>query len=207
MPVSSSAPTAIPRLCTRSPATLSGGIPALIAWTKKNQPDILKQVPLPKNIEALEGQVSLGLVATIVTDKKTNAPAAWTTSSTGALQDLGTSSPIEGHTIGKGQLQFRVTQAGFNVGGTTEFDGVPAEISAMGTLDPKKPDVLLTAKVDSDAFKKFGVDTSAFLKGPLTVSAKPLADGSIQLVADLGAAEPERQGSRHQQGGRGQGHG
>lgn len=167
---------------------LSGGIPALIAWTKKNQPDILKQVPLPKNIEALEGQVSLGLVATIVTDKKTNAPRSMDYVINGALQDLGTSSPIEGHTIGKGQLQFRVTQAGFNVGGTTEFDGVPAEISAMGTLDPKKPDVLLTAKVDSDAFKKFGVDTSAFLKGPLTVSAKPLADGSIQLVADLGAA-------------------
>lgn len=167
---------------------LSGGIPALIAWTKKNQPDILKQVPLPKNIEALEGQVSLGLVATIVTDKKTNAPRSMDYVINGALQDLATSSPIEGHTVGKGQLQFRVTQAGFNVGGTTEFDGVPAEISAMGTLDPKKPDVLLTAKVDSDAFKKFGVDTSAFLKGPLTMSAKPLADGSIQLVADLGAA-------------------
>lgn len=167
---------------------LSGGIPALIAWTKKNQPDILKQVPLPKNIEALDGQVSLGLVATIVTDKKTNAPRSMDYVINGALQDLGTSSPIEGHTIGKGQLQFRVTQAGFNIGGTTEFDGVPAEISAMGTLDPKKPDVLLTAKVDSDAFKKFGVDTSAFLNGPLTVSAKPLADGSVQLVADLGAA-------------------
>ncbi len=167
---------------------LSGGIPALIAWTKENQPDALKQVALPVDLDILEGQVSLGLVATIVTDKKTNKPSSMDYVINGALQDLGTSSPIEGHTIGKGQLEFRVTQAGFNVGGTTEFDGVPATISAMGTLDPKRPDVVLTAKVDSDAFKKFGVDASAFLKGPLTISAKPLADGSIQLAADLGAA-------------------
>lgn len=167
---------------------LSGGIPALIAWTKENQPDILKQVPVPKHLEAIEGQVSLGLVATIVTDKKTNQPRSMDYVINGALQDLGTSSPIEGHTVGKGQLQFRVTQAGFNIGGTTEFDGVSAEISAMGTLDPKKPDVVLTAKVDADAFKKFGVDASAFVNGPLTVSAKPLPDGSIQLVADLAAA-------------------
>lgn len=167
---------------------LSGGIPALIDWVRKNQPDALEQAALPINLDVLEGQVSLGLVATIVTDKKTNQPRSMDYVINGALQDLGTSSPIEGHTIGKGQLEFRVTQAGFNVGGTTELDGVPAAISAMGTLDPKKPDVLLTAKVHSDAFKKFGVDTSAFLDGPLTISVKPLTDGSMQLAADLGSA-------------------
>jgi hypothetical protein len=167
---------------------LSGGIPALIAWAKENQPDALKQAAIPINLDVLEGQVSLGLVATIVTDKKTNKPRSMDYVINGALQDAGLSSPIEGHTVGKGQLQFRVTQAGFNVGGTTELDGVPATISAMGTLDTQKPDVVLTAKVDSEAFKKFGVDTSAFLSGPLTISAKPLTDGTIQLVADLGDA-------------------
>ena len=103
----------------------------------------------------------------------------------GTLQDFGLSSPIEGHSIGKGDLSFRVTQAGFNVGGTTELDGIPAAISAQGKLDPKNPDVVLSAKVESDALKKLGVDTSAFLDGPLTVVAKPMPDGSIQMVADL----------------------
>ncbi len=167
---------------------LSGGIPALIAWTKENQPDALKQAALPIDLDVLEGQVSLGLVATIVTEKATNKPVSMDYAINGTLQDLGATAPIEGHTIGKGQLDFRVTQAGFNVGGTTELDGVPAEITAKGTLDPKNPDVVLTAKVDSDAFKKFGVDTSAFLNGSLTVAAKPMPDGSVHLVADLGDA-------------------
>ena len=42
--------------------------------------------------------------------------------------------------------------------------------------------------VDAVAFKKFGVDTSSFLNGPLTITAKPLEDGTIQLAADLAAA-------------------
>jgi hypothetical protein len=167
---------------------LSGGLPALIAWTRANQPDALKQMTLPVNLDALEGQVSLGLVATIVTEKATNRPVSMDYAINGNLQDLGLTSPIEGHTVGEGTLSFRLTQAGFNIGGKAEFDGVPTELSAMGTLDPKKPDVVLTAKLDSDAFKKFGVDTSAFLSGPLTVSAKPLADGSVQLVANLADA-------------------
>lgn len=167
---------------------LSGGIPALLAWTKENQPDALKQVTLPVNLDALEGQVSLGLVATIVTDKATNEPRSMDYAINGTLQDLGVTEQIEGHTIGKGQLDFRLTQAGFNIGGTTEVDGVPADITAKGTLDPKNPDIVVTAKVDSNALKKFGVDTSAFLDGPLSIAARPMPDGSVKLIADLSAA-------------------
>ncbi|MDC9824553.1 AsmA-like C-terminal region-containing protein [Devosia sp. ZB163] len=164
---------------------LKGGIPALIAWTKKHQPDALGQVALPINLDILQGQLSLGLVATIVTDKATNEPRSIDYVVNGAVQDLGTSSPIEGHTLSDGQLAFRVTQAGFSVGGTTEFDGVSAEVEATGKLDPKAPDLVLRAKVDSNAFAKLGFDASQFLDGPLTVEARPQPDGSIQLAADL----------------------
>ncbi|MBN9314368.1 MAG: hypothetical protein J0I99_01370 [Devosia sp.] len=167
---------------------LSGGIPALIAWARQNQPDALKQAALPFNPDVLSGQVSLGLVATIVTDKATNKPKSMDYVVNGTLQDLGTTSPIDGHSLGKGELTFRVTQAGFNIGGSAELDGVAADVAARGTMDPKKPDVVVTAKIDSGAFKKFGVDTSAFLDGPLTLAVKPMADGSAQLVADLGQA-------------------
>jgi hypothetical protein len=164
---------------------LSGGIPALIAWTRENQPEALSQATLPINLDVLEGQVSLGLVATIVTDRTTNEPKSMDYAINGTLQDFGLSSPIDGHTVGRGQLSFRVTQAGFSIGGTTDVDGVPAQISAQGKLDPKNPDVVLSARVESAALKKLGVDTSSVLDGPLTVVAKPMPDGSVQVVADL----------------------
>ena len=167
---------------------LSGGIPALIAWAREHQPDALKQATLPVSLDAVEGQVSLGLVATIVTDKATNQPRSMDYVINGTMQDLGLTSPVEGHTFGKGNVSFRVTQAGFNIGGDAEIDGVPTQLTAMGRLDPANPDVVVTAKLDSDAFEKFGVDTSAFLDGPLTVSARPLADGSMQVTADLSEA-------------------
>lgn len=168
---------------------LSGGLPALVDWAKVNQPDALKQAGLPIDPEVLEGKLTLGLVATIVTDKTTNEPKSMDYAINGVLQDFGLSSPIEGHTIGNGQLSFRVSQAGFNVGGTTEFDGVSADVVVEGKLDPQQPDLVLSATVDSDAFKKFGFDSSSFLDGPLTVVAKPMTDGSIQVVADLTKAK------------------
>lgn len=164
---------------------LSGGIPALLDWTRTNQPDALKQVALPVNLDVINGNLSLGLVATIITDKATNEAKSINYTVNGKVQDLATASPIEGHTVGNGQLSFQVTQAGFSIDGTTEFDGVEADVAAKGKLDPKQPDLMLSATVDSDAFKKFGFDVSSFLDGPLTVVAKPMPDGSVQMVADL----------------------
>ncbi len=58
-------------------------------------------------------------------------------------------------------------------------------MAVKGKLDPKQPDLMLSATVDSDAFKKFGFDVSSFLDGPLTVVARAMPDGSVQMVADL----------------------
>ncbi|MGV3491089.1 MAG: hypothetical protein ACO1OG_07175 [Devosia sp.] len=167
---------------------LSGDIPALLEWAKVNQPDALKQVALPINPDVIDGKLSLGLVATIVTDKVTQKPNSMDYAINGTLADLGTSQAIQGLTVGDGQLSFMVTQDGFSLGGTTDVNGVEAEIAAKGKLDPKDPDLVFSATVDADAFKQFGADVSSILDGSLTVVAKPMPDGSVQLVADLADA-------------------
>ena len=97
---------AVLHLATRKCALADlAGIPALIDWVKTNQPDALKQVALPKNFDAVKGQVSLGLVATIVTDKKTNQPRTMDYVINGTLQDLETSEPIEGQTHLVGRIK------------------------------------------------------------------------------------------------------
>jgi hypothetical protein len=168
---------------------LSGGLPALLEWAKVNQPDALKQAALPINLDVLDGNLSLGLVATIITDKTTNTPRNMDYAINGTLQDFGTSSPIQGIAIGNGQLSFRVTQAGFNIGGTTDVNGVSAQVAAQGKLDPTAPDLVLSATVDSAALKQVGFDASSVLTGPVTVVARPMSDGSVQLVADLENAD------------------
>lgn len=164
---------------------LSGGLPALLEWAKVNQPDALKQAALPISLDVLDGNLSLVLVATIVTDKVTNAPRSMDYAINGTLQDFGTNAPIQGISVGNGQLSFRVTQAGFDIGGTTDVNGVPAEIAARGKLDPNAPDLTLSATVDSAALKQVGFDASSVLTGPVTLVARPMPDGSLQVVADL----------------------
>jgi hypothetical protein len=164
---------------------LSGGLPALLEWAKVNQPDALKQAALPISLDVLDGNLSLGLVATIVTDKVTNAPRSMDYAINGTLQDFGTNAPIQGISVGNGELSFQVTQAGFNIGGKTDVNGVPAEIAARGKLDPNAPDLTLSATVDSAALKQVGFDASSVLTGPVTLVARPMPDGSLQVVADL----------------------
>ena len=65
-----------------------------------------------------------------------------------------------------------------------------AGVAIDGKLDKgaPPPNMLLSATLDAADFKKMGFDASAFLDGPVTFVAKPMADGSIQLAVDLAKA-------------------
>ncbi len=169
---------------------LSSGIPALIDLAKTQQPDMLKSTALPIDINTINGNVSLSLVATIVNDKATGANKRLDYAINGIGQDLGSTAPLMGHTVGDTQLSFVVSQAGYKVTGQTAIDGVGADLSVEGKLekDAPPPDVQLSATFDNSDLKKFGFDASQFFSGSVKVAAKPMPDGTIQVAADLGNA-------------------
>jgi len=170
---------------------LSGGIPALISWAQQNQADALKQAAVPFDLTALDGKLSLSLVATIITDKATNKPRTMDYAINGVVQDFASTAPLEGHTIGNGQLSFSASQAGYRLTGQADVDGLSANLSIDGKLDKgaPPPSMLLSATLDAGDFKKMGFDASAFLTGPVTFVARPMSDGSIQMAVDLAKAE------------------
>ncbi|MDB5541317.1 MAG: hypothetical protein JWQ89_3044, partial [Devosia sp.] len=169
---------------------LSGGIPALIAWAKENQPDALKQAAVPFDLGALGGKLSLSLVATIVMDKASNQTKSLDYAINGVVQDFGSTAQLEGHSINNGQLSFVASQAGYRLTGQAEVDGLPADVAIDGKLekDAPPPNMLLSATLDASDFKKMGFDASQFLKGPITFVAKPMSDGSIQMAVNLDKA-------------------
>lgn len=168
---------------------LMGGIPAIAAIAKQFQPEAVSQESLPVDINALTGNLSVRLLSTTFLDGA-GATTRQDFSINGNVQNFGTSAPIQGHKLGNGQLSFMATQAGFRVGGSAELDGMGADIAIEGDLSTgaPTPPMTISAVASLDDLSKLGFDVSEFGKGKISVTAKPRADGAIDITADLKAA-------------------
>lgn len=166
---------------------LASGIPALLDLAKTQQPDMLKSETVPIDLNTVSGKVSLSLVATIVNDKATGDNKRLDYVINGIAQDLGSTAPVQGHTIGDGQLSFVASQAGYKVTGQAALDGIGVDVVVDGKLekDAPMPNVVVSSTFDNADLKKFGFDASQFFSGTVKVAARPLADGTIQVAADL----------------------
>jgi hypothetical protein len=165
---------------------LSGGIPALVALVREQQPDLLKSGDLPVDLSALAGRLSLSLVSTIVLDREGETKSL-DYAINGVVQDFASTAPLDNHAIGNGQLSFVASQHGFDVRGQAEVDGLPADIVVQGKLEEgaAPPTVLLSASLNAEDLKKMGFDASAFIKGSVKFVAKPMPDASIQMAVDV----------------------
>ncbi|HHY49493.1 MAG TPA: AsmA-like C-terminal region-containing protein [Alphaproteobacteria bacterium] len=166
---------------------LSSGIPALVALAKEQQPNLLRQESLPVDLTALAGKLSLSLVSTIVLDHEKEEPKSIDYAVNGVIQDFGSTAPLENHTISNGQLSFVASQAGYDIRGQAEVDGLAADIVIQGELreGAPPPAMLLSATLNADDLKKMGFDASEFLEGNVTFVAKPMPDQSIQMAIDV----------------------
>ena len=169
---------------------VSGGIPALIALAKEQQPTLLAGDDLPVDLEALGGNLSLALVSTIVLDKNGETKSL-DYAINGVVQDFASTAPLDSHTISNGQLSFIASQAGYRIAGQAEVDGLGADVVIEGKLEQgaPPPTMLLSATLDAQDLKKMGFDASEFIKGKVKFVAKPMPDGSIQMAVDLENAE------------------
>jgi hypothetical protein len=165
---------------------LSGAIPALVALAKEQQPDALAQNELPIDLDGLEGNLTLGLVATILLDDK-GATKNIDYAINGRVQDFASAAPIEDFTINNGQLSFSATQAGYRVGGKADVQGLTADLVIEGKMAEQMPppEILLSATLNANDLKKMGFDASEFLTGDVTFVARPMPDGSVQMAIDL----------------------
>jgi hypothetical protein len=165
---------------------LSGSIPALVALAKEQQPDLLKSEDMPIDPESLAGSLSLSLVSTTVLGPD-NEPKSTDYAVNGVIQDFGSTAPLEGRTIGNGQLSFVASQEGFRVAGQAEVDGLPADLVVEGKIEENAPPptILLSAELDAADLKKFGFDAGEFLDGSVKFVARPMPDKSIQIAVDV----------------------
>lgn len=169
---------------------ISGGIPALVAFAKDNQPELLAKGGLPVDLDALGGSLSVALVSTIILDKQGETKSL-DYAINGVVQDFASTAPLENHTISNGQLSFVASQAGYRIAGQAEIDGLGADVVIEGKLEEgaPPPTMLLSANLDAEDLKKMGFDASEFIKGKVKFVAKPMPDGSIQMAVDLENAE------------------
>jgi hypothetical protein len=164
---------------------ISGPIPALLDLVRTQQPTLLADNALPIDVAALTGVVDTGLVATIhLPDEDTGRAIRFDYVLNGTVADFASTKPIEQHRIGNGQLAFSASQDGYQLGGTAEIDGIPAQVEIAGT-PTTDPAFRLSSTVDVAELARMGFDASAFLSGSVRFVAQPMAGGALKVAVDL----------------------
>ena len=82
------------------------------------------------------------------------------------------------------QLSFSASQEGYQVAGTAEIDGMPAEVEIEGT-PTTAPAFRLASTIKVEDLAAMGFDASQFLSGQVRFVAQPMPDGSMQMAIDL----------------------
>lgn len=164
---------------------IAAPIPAILNLAKTQQPEVLANLQLPLNLDALAGELDAGLVATIhLPDEASGRAMDIDYVFNGNVANFGSTQPIQDRTIGNGQLSFSASQDSYRLGGTAEIDGIVAEVEVSGTSNTD-PLFKLSSTIDVADLTKFGFDASPFLNGNIRFLAQPVADGAIQMAVDL----------------------
>ena len=163
---------------------VQGGIPAIAALVKKQQPGAVDSAKLPIDLDALGGNVALTLVSTVHLDN-TGQMAGMDYAINGTIKDFGSTAPIETHKIADGQLSFVASQQGYRIAGQAKVDGLDADVVIEGGAADPAPSILISSTLDVKDLKSVGFDTTEFLSGKVKFVGKPMADGTIQLAVDI----------------------
>ena len=164
---------------------IAGGIPAILALVDEQQPGLLATADLPLDLKALSGVVDAGLVATVHLPAADSGEApSFDYVFNGNAKDFASKEPIEKRMISNGQLAFSASQDGYQLGGTADIDGIPAQVEITGT-PTTDPVFRLSSTVDVAGLAKMGFDASTFLSGSLRFVAQPMRDGSLKMAVDL----------------------
>lgn len=167
---------------------IAGGIPAILALVDEQQPGLLANADLPVDLRALSGVVEAGLVATVqLPDADSGEAPSFDYVFNGTAKDFSSKVPIEKRMISNGQLAFSASQDGYQLGGTADIDGIPAQVEITGTPSTD-PVFRLSSTVDVAGLAKMGFDASAFLSGSLRFVAQPMRDGTLKMAVDLESA-------------------
>lgn len=168
---------------------LKAAIPALLALVREQQPELISELDLPIDPDSLSGRIDLGLVATIaLAAPELGREMRVDYVVNGTVEDFASTSRIEGHSIGAGQLAFSASQEGYQLGGAARIDGIDAELSVEGTPD-SDPVFRIGAIVSAEDLTAFGFDASGLLGGQVRFLAQPLSGGAMQISADLEGAD------------------
>ena len=167
---------------------VSGAIPAMLTLVRTQQPGLLENTDLPVNLNAVTGAVDVGMVTTITIPKaSTGRKLAVGYVLNGRIADFASSEPILERKIGNGQLAFSASQDNYQLGGTADIDGLPAELEISGT-PTTRPVTKLASTLEASDLAKLGLDVSQFVTGKLRFVAQPMDNGTLQVAVDLGDA-------------------
>lgn len=162
---------------------IGGEIPALVALTKQEEPQLLANSTLAVDPTSLAGKVDLGVVSTLTLDKA-GTLKNFDYALNGTVRNFASTTPIQGHMLTDGQISFTASQQGYQGIGKAEIDGMAADLKVDGSPGGP-PNVYLSSTLDTKDLKAMGFDVSPFLTGKVRFVARPVGDGTTQMAVDI----------------------
>ncbi|HWJ86796.1 MAG TPA: hypothetical protein VNS12_01835 [Pelagibacterium sp.] len=171
---------------------VSGPVPAILGAASGDSMTLLDDfdtdIDLAQLARDLSGQVATTVIATIATDD-TGRLVSTDYALNGVISNLASVRPIQGFSFSDSSLAFTASQEGFRVlgdanVGTQGVGEARIEIEAAQSGDAAPQFVIGSTLNVADA-AAFGIDLSEFMQGSVRVTARPVADGRIELAADL----------------------
>ena len=164
---------------------IKAGIPSMLALAKEHQPEAIAGAKLPVNLDALTGDMDVGVLATVrLPDEEAGLPLEFDYVLNGSVADFASTEPIQDHRIDNGQLMFSASQTGYQLAGEAQVDGLQAQVAIEGTPDGD-PVFQLSSTVAVADLAEMGFDASDLLTGQAQFAAQPMPDGTLQIAIDL----------------------
>ncbi len=162
---------------------ISSDLPALIALGEIIMPSELENANIPLDIDNLSGKVESSLLATFVLhdDEKMDKVDY---AANGIISDFASSDDIGGYSFENGNFRFALSHLGYNFNGAAQIAGFDADVSLEGALNGEQK-IRASSVLNVEQMKELGFDASAFLAGSAQFIVDVLADGSLQIVADI----------------------
>ena len=159
-----------------------GEIPSLLEFSRIHLPNIINEEEFPLNLDDLVGDVKSSIVATILFDKDEIDNVDY--AGNGNVTNFKVKKPIAGYNIEEGDFKFSANQNGYALNGDVNVAGFPSQFKLDGILG-EFPDIQVINELSVSELKQFGFDLSNFMDGKIRFGIKILADGALQLTADL----------------------
>ncbi|WP_155889279.1 AsmA-like C-terminal domain-containing protein [Cucumibacter marinus] len=162
---------------------VTGNLGTVTSFANREPFKLLEDIELDVDPESMTGDVAVTLIANVLQDA-TGRMSGTDYTLNGSVQNFASSEPIGDYMIDNGMFNVVASQAGYQIVGKADIDGVPTDLD-LHSGDAGELMMTASAELDNEAREALGFGFEQFLDGTVRFVSRPVADDVLQIAVDL----------------------